>query len=1151
MANYTSTEWVSMENEGATPWFWAAAQNPEINNANDGNFVNWYIAEFYLIPNPNYTLSITNFNISGVDPPISVNDAGVGSKQWTSGSNPTASIAEYVSGINADNVLPDGIWAVYIFNTTITPYSPQNQVKVTVILAPDFVMPASNKEILIDFDGDAYPYVENNNALSLILTNYIYPQHNPSIFGNSNLQLPEVLTKTYYTSAYEGTYDEDTVVTIGTYPWQLAFSDYGIFSTNPSEVLGDNGTLSGGYGNFDFGFTIPNPSNLNSFPDNFPVCGNCNGMSGWQRDINNYTFFGAPAKWTDIGKLLWNTYERARVQNPNIIDNCTITQVNSLGNSPNEITWTANSSTSNISNMQDIVDISIPATFKITPNNGYTVSAIDFYCLNGSAEIRNFTMDVDGNNQIINSGSYGNYYDDWGSALLGDYEVGEDFTWQWFFKQDSSNDFYDTSTYITGSLYAYYGFNPGFWLTNPETGTNPLNDTILTNTNALKMPNNFYNDLASPDGPLYGQQAFIIQKHPKVLYRMENYEGSTYGLPWGWENTSTSNTVSSFTAQQFLNAPTAAAIWGSTNSPIDQVLFRDSSTPGTPSNEVYIDVYFQENYPMSNYTFETDSLNGGVVEDKNTLYLQINGIARENLGEAKSLVFSFDVGDEKNTGKITVTGNKVGTVESSVRKSGFSDQETIYNISGRVLPNKSTKVGTVKIETTGSSKYFQKAPNLVHDKISKAFGVDINNKIKLIPKSGSDSIIRTNNKVTTYTYDLVYQNNVPTTNIDALKTNIKYKEKEVLTRTLAIEKIDFGKPRINQNGEKRKITIYGKPETPFLLTINKANRYRDYSTSGNTPPGIRTDDAGNPVYPIVNVTQESILSRYNANSNYIDNENNTQASISSKIGSNGKYSFEQSFPKVPLIKSTAINGSMAASGATKIIFDDLAGVEIGDRIMMKEIRSNTMVIVTQLNPDGDNANECTVSSSITAADNAKAYFRRSSAYYLKLKSSASLASNIPTTNPTYVLEQPLNPILTLRATTDSLLYSINSQAIPGSGSQTYDLTYTGAPGSRTDSFKVTYLLDLTSGSKNFALTRIPTFSSDSAIKFHDDGTYRSGSLWTNSVAADNGGTSLNIWCKTTASGANTITITANVTINGWGLNNVIMDLDLDNIVSFS
>ena len=77
---------------------------------------------------------------------------------------------------------------------------------------------------------------------------------------------------------------------------------------------------------------------------------------------------------------------------------------------------------------------------------------------------------------------------------------------------------------------------------------------------------------------------------------------------------------------------------------------------------------------------------------------------------------------------------------------------------------------------------------------------------------------------------------------------------------------------------------------------------------------------------------------------------------------------------------------MAASGTDKIIFDDLTGVKVGDRLALSSNPHSTITYeVTELNPDHDNKNECLVSPNFTAADNTAVRFTRSREYTLNIE----------------------------------------------------------------------------------------------------------------------------------------------------------------------
>ena len=236
---------------------------------------------------------------------------------------------------------------------------------------------------------------------------------------------------------------------------------------------------------------------------------------------------------------------------------------------------------------------------------------------------------------------------------------------------------------------------------------------------------------------------------------------------------------------------------------------------------------------------------------------------------------------------------------------------------------------------------------------------------------------------------------------------------------------------------------------------------------------------------------------------------------------------------------------MAASGATKIIFDSLTDVQVGDQLFMKEIPSSSVITVVALNPDTDNVNECTLSDTVTAANNVVARFRRSTSYDLQLTSNSDISSNIPSTIPTYTFNQYRDPLLTIKLDTARSDYTVNGVSPAGSA---YEIRYPGkanvnsasrllpAHVKRTVSF--TYTLDGV-GSKTFTLSRQPLYSD-----------------WTNTDYTLNGGThfslsALKAVLSTSGDGhSNGIcTITGVIHILRWGTEDVTMELDLDDFVS--
>ena len=494
-------------------------------------------------------------------------------------------------------------------------------------------------------------------------------------------------------------------------------------------------------------------------------------------------------------------------------------------------------------------------------------------------------------------------------------------------------------------------------------------------------------------------------------------------------------------------------------------------------------------------------------------------ITGEQMPSAPYNISLVDSSLDNNSGNVTVVNVGGNNTVRKTNRGGFKDQEVAYCLTGTSKINEPTVVATVNF-TCDSGKYFPKIPSLTND--------TSNGNIKMIPKGSPTT---SDNKITSQKFDLVYTNkhiersNISRRNIKIKmpfdKANLNFKVKSTNTRRLIINNVNFGNTIVSEHGEIRDVIITGTPGTPFVVTIN---------------------DSSN----------DSILG---GNLSIIDSRGETIRATGGNIKRDGTYRFKQRFPKIPIIQNTAVNGSMAASGATKIKFDNLTGVEVGDKLIMAGIAANNTVVVTALDPDGDDVNECTLSSSVTAADNTKVSFRRAETYSFNITSTASLSSNIPTTNPTYTIGQYINPILTLTASeTDGGRYSITDHnGVTVGADTTSTASYTGRPNktsaqlSNNNNVKSTitlsYLLDYVA-SENFAYVKTvspytPVFSSVNQEK----------SDWSNSVAADNGGTELNLTNTTiTAAGSGTITITATFDVIKWGNTSITMNLDLDKIV---
>ena len=195
----------------------------------------------------------------------------------------------------------------------------------------------------------------------------------------------------------------------------------------------------------------------------------------------------------------------------------------------------------------------------------------------------------------------------------------------------------------------------------------------------------------------------------------------------------------------------------------------------------------------------------------------------------------------------------------------------------------------------------------------------------------------------------------------------------VLAKITGISRVDFGSNKISSVGERRKITVYGTANTEFSLALNKFTDSKDSGTAATNYNDKK----------ILSSTETSILSSQNKNDTIVAGDNITYDIIKQKIGSDGSYSFFQTFPKMTLINTTAVNG--AKTTATNFItFDDVTGVETGDEVRIFGTTGVTISTVATLN----STTRVYLTDYITVADNAVAEFRRSTRYSINLLKSA-------------------------------------------------------------------------------------------------------------------------------------------------------------------
>lgn len=504
-----------------------------------------------------------------------------------------------------------------------------------------------------------------------------------------------------------------------------------------------------------------------------------------------------------------------------------------------------------------------------------------------------------------------------------------------------------------------------------------------------------------------------------------------------------------------------------------------------------------------------------------------------------------------NDDNVTVLGNEVSEIQATTINIGTDSEQHVYSISGMVSANKSTVVGTVRVEAGFNRKYIN-SPTLIPSLNTRQ---ENNDSLKL----SISSIERDSNEnITAYIYNIVYKNSKKTTKADDLSFNLNQRTVAMPIKYFTIDAINTGDLQINANGDVRNISIEGVPNTQFKLTLNSLFEGHT-STAHNS--AVEFPDF------VFSKTETSILSDANSNGVTTAGSGDSIKCINGTIGTNGKYSFVQRFPS-NIIAHTNVNGEK--TGSTSITIRSVEGVEINDKVITKGLAETTPCKVTAINVA---AKTITISSAIDVLDKQSISFARERKYNMSVNpispgyigASISLSGAMSNNHydfPVIEYRQFLNPVLTLRASTGGVsLYRITNGTTTAGTGVSFDLPFVGRPNALAKDFIVEGLKQSTQYNNKFELkyvldrTSTESFTIDSGgvnglQKFHF--SYDNNSSWSNTNPIDNGGTIVEITGLTIVlDSAAKVTLTSQVEIIKWGTKDVTMDLDLSNIVSIS
>lgn len=444
------------------------------------------------------------------------------------------------------------------------------------------------------------------------------------------------------------------------------------------------------------------------------------------------------------------------------------------------------------------------------------------------------------------------------------------------------------------------------------------------------------------------------------------------------------------------------------------------------------------------------------------------------------------------------------TPETGFTMESIGYENSIINttLTGSLARNVAKKVGTLSIEAE-YGYYFLRKPYLEY--------INMQRQNFMLAQT---SVTRdSNNFATAYVFDIIVKTNGPIKSSSGSRVNLIYNTGLIpVINKKIISNIIFNNSDIASTGDNRFIKILATPDSEFDLTITNDRDNTSILDSSLVNTSILDPIIGE--VDAVNVKIEKKLD----------------------VKKSNEFNISQNFPAHTNVLTTAIDMAGNLNG-TKAIFDTLLGVRVGDQLIMSEITGGTIVKVTELNPDGDNENECTLSSTVTANDNAAVSFKRIEKYFLNIfpKNGTVLSSAISSETPTITFTQPTNPVLTLKATTANVLLTAPS-----------NITYTGRANKTPFELK-----HLSTVSELFEIDYTITNSASRAVSQHGSAfptwssTDSTKSSWTNSVYDDNGGMHIEIYNIRITYGTPSATLKANVRINRFGDSDVTMVLNLD------
>ena len=545
-----------------------------------------------------------------------------------------------------------------------------------------------------------------------------------------------------------------------------------------------------------------------------------------------------------------------------------------------------------------------------------------------------------------------------------------------------------------------------------------------------------------------------------------------------------------------------------------------------------------------------------------------------NRRQRSSIPFVFQINSlAYNGGTETLTAKPGYTLKSQIIGGGFSTEYTNYIISGNGVFNKAVAVATLEIKA-GDKKYISKSPYL---------SGNYSDNIKLVLKKiDKDLTGVTNKQRNSYTFDVYYINKEVTQLSDGLVCDLVYSCQQTGYRDNIIDFIKTGFEGTGQyiypDRNSGTIKIVGKPGSSFAIDVSEHLLDVELEEDGSTPTGRVIYNKDDNTSILSSELQNHTLNLYGK----------SRKVLKDIIPQSGVYYFHQEYPTYVLI--TNLDG--AVSNSTHLnLANSTDNLKAGDSVFVQGYRDRCKVVSAS-------AKAVTLDKNFTAPDGARVKVMRDRKYSVEILPdlSSTLGPDIPASNQIELVHFK-DILVTFKTSTAGTAFTITHErlsiytlqdsegtAYSGYGSATQDkaLLYKETDFSATGfsagddhtnvvpttaskingrAINVGYSIKLLAVSGGFTTTREPVFSNIVPNSLTKPGTPSTpqadgGSDWTNTIPSQNGGTLIDMYGSrvvvSTASSANdTCTIDFSFSIERGGSKDVVLELDLDKILTIT